>query len=84
MGLCSRPPTFFCRCWTHQNDFGSMVGITALRNLAGHVVLHLVKQECHRYSLGNRHIDLHANSQVAEHMTSPDEPPLHDHLHTHP
>ena len=31
--------------------------LTALRHLPRHVVLHLVKQESHRYSLGNRHID---------------------------
>ena len=30
----------------------------ALRRLPKHVVLHLVKQESHRYSLGNGHIDL--------------------------
>ena len=40
---------------------------TSLWHLPKHVVLHLVKQESHRYSLGNRHIDLHAHNQLAEH-----------------
>ena len=34
----------------------------ALRRLPKHVVLHLVKQESHRYSLGNGYIDLHAHN----------------------
>ena len=54
-----------------------------LRNLPGHMVLHLVKQESHRYNLGNGHIDPHAHNQLAEHVPSPQEPPLHDHMHTH-
>ena len=41
---------------------------TALRRLPKHVVLHLVKQESHQYSLGNGHIDLHAHNQLAEYM----------------
>ena len=41
---------------------------TALRRLPKDVVLHLVKQESHRYSLGNGHINLHAHNQLAEHM----------------
>ena len=41
---------------------------TALRRLPKHVVLHLVKQETHRYSPGNGHIDLDAHNQLAEHM----------------
>ena len=41
---------------------------TALRRLPKHVVLHFVKRESHRYSLGNGHIDLHAHMQLAEHM----------------
>ena len=56
---------------------------TALRHLPKHVVLHLVKQESHRYSLGNRHIDLHAHNQLAEHMPDGEDPPLQDHMHTH-
>ena len=56
---------------------------TALRHLPKHVVLHLVKQECHRYSLGNGHIDLHAHNQLAEHMPDGEDPPLQDHMHTH-
>ena len=56
---------------------------TALRRLAKHVVLHLVKQESHRYSLGNGHIDLHAHNQLAEHMPDGEDPPLRDHMHTH-
>ena len=55
----------------------------ALRNLPKHFVLHLIKQESHRYNLGNGHIDLHAHNQLAEHVPIPDEPPLHDHMHTH-
>ena len=47
------------------------------------VVLHLVKQESHRYSLGNGHIDLHAHNQLAEHMPDGEDPPLQDHMHTH-
>ena len=34
---------------------------TALQRLPNHVVLHLIKQESHRYSLGDGHIDLHAH-----------------------
>ena len=56
---------------------------TALQHLPGHVVLHLVKQESHRYSLGNGHIDLHAHNQPAEHMPDNEDPPLQDHTHTH-
>ena len=56
---------------------------TALRRLPKHVVLHLVNQESHRYSLGNRHIDLHAHNQLAEHMPDGEDPPLRDHMHTH-
>ena len=56
---------------------------TALRHLLKHVVLHFVKQESHRYSLGNGHIDLHAHNQLAEHMPDGEDPPLHHHMHTH-
>ena len=56
---------------------------TALRHLPKHVVLHLIEQESHRYSLGNRHIDLHAHNQLAEHMPDGEDPPLQDHMHTH-
>ena len=56
---------------------------TALRRLPKHVVLHLVKQESHQYSLGNGHIDLHAHNQLAEHMQEGEDPPLQDHMHTH-
>ena len=56
---------------------------TAFRRLPKHVVLHLVKQECHQYSLGNGHIDLHAHNQPAEHMPDGEDPPLQDHMHTH-
>ena len=56
---------------------------TALRHLPKHVVLHLVKQESHRYSLGSGHIDLHASNQLAEHMPDGEDPPLRDHMHTH-
>ena len=56
---------------------------TALRRLPKHVVLHLVKQESHRYSRGNGHIDLHAHNQLAEHMTDGEDPPLQDHMQTH-
>ena len=55
----------------------------ALQNPPNHAVLLLVKQKSHRYSLENGHIDPHAHNQLAEHMPSPDEPPLHDHMHTH-
>ena len=55
----------------------------ALRRLPRHVILHLVKQESHRYSLGNGHIDLQARNQLAEHMPDGEEPPLRDHMHTH-
>ena len=55
----------------------------ALRNLPGRIVLHLIKQEFHRYNLGNGHIDLHAHNQLAEHVPTPDEPPLHHHMQTH-
>ena len=55
----------------------------ALRRLPKHVLLHLVKQESHRYSLGNGHIDLHAQNQLAEHMPDGKDRPLQDHLHTH-
>ena len=56
---------------------------TALKRLPKHVVLHLVKQESHRYSLCNGHIDLHAHNQLAEHMPDGEDPPLRDHMHTH-
>ena len=56
---------------------------TALRRLPKHVILHLVKQGSHRYSLGNAHIDLHAHNQLAEHMPDGEDPPLRDHMHTH-
>ena len=55
----------------------------ALRRLPKHIVLHLVKQESHPYSLGNGHIDLHAHNQPAEHMPDGEDPPLQDHMHTH-
>ena len=55
----------------------------ALRRLPKHGVLHLFKQESHRYSLGNGHIDLHAHIQLAEHMPDSEDPPLQDHMHTH-
>ena len=55
----------------------------ALRRLPKHIVLHLVKQESHRYSLGNGHIDLHAHNQLADHMPDGEDPPLRDHMHTH-
>ena len=54
----------------------------ALRRLPKHVVLHLVKQEFHRYSLGNGHKDLHVHNQLAEHMPDIEDPPLQDHMHT--
>ena len=56
---------------------------TALRHPPKHVVLHPVKQESHRYSLGNGHIDLHAHNQLAEHMLDGEDPTLRDHMHTH-
>ena len=56
---------------------------TALRRLPKHVVLHFVKQESHRSSLGNGHIDLHAHNQLAGHMPDGEDPPLQDHMHTH-
>ena len=56
---------------------------TALRRLPKHVVLHFVKRESHRYSLGNGHIYLHANNQLAEHMPDGEDPPLQDHMHRH-
>ena len=55
----------------------------AFRRLPKHVVLHLVKQESHRYSLGNGHIDLHAHNQLAEHMPDSEDPPLQDRMHRH-
>ena len=55
----------------------------ALRRLPKHVVLHLVKQEVHWYSLGNGHIDLHAHNHFAEHMLDGEDPPLQDDMHTH-
>ena len=55
----------------------------ASRRLPKHVVVHLVKQES-RYNLGKRHIDLHAHNQHAEHMPHGEDPPLQDHMHTHP
>ena len=54
-----------------------------LRHLPKHVDLHRVKQESHRYSLGNGHIDLHAHSQLAEHVPDGEDPSLQDHMHTH-
>ena len=56
---------------------------TALRRLPKQVLLDLVKQESHRYSLGNGHIDLHAHNQLAEHVPDGEDPPLGDHMHTH-
>ena len=56
---------------------------TALRRLRKHVVLLLVKQESHRYTLGNRHIDLHAHNQLAEHMPDGEDPPLQDDMQRH-
>ena len=47
----------------------------ALRNLPGHIVLNSIKQESHRYNLGNRHIDLHARNQLAEHIPIPGRAP---------
>ena len=55
----------------------------ALQNLPGYVVLHLFKQELHRPSLGNGHIDLHANILLAERVPDPDLPPLVYNMHTH-
>ena len=55
----------------------------ALQEVPGQVVLHLVKQESHRYSFRNGHIDLHVHNQFAEHAPDPDQPPLPDHMHTH-
>ena len=55
----------------------------ASRRLPKHVVLHLLKQESHQYSLGNGHIDLHAHNQLAEHMPDGEDPMLQDHMHTH-
>ena len=55
----------------------------ALRRLPKHVLLHLVKQESHRYSLGKGHIYLQAHNQLAEHMPDGEDPPLQDHMHTH-
>ena len=55
----------------------------ALRHLPKHVVLHLVKQDYHRYSLGNAHIDLHAHNKLEEHVPDGEDPPLQDHIHTH-
>ena len=55
----------------------------ALWRLPKHVVLHLIKQESNRYSLGNGHIDLHAHNQLAEHVRDSEDPPLQDHMHTH-
>ena len=45
-----------------------------LRNLPRHIVLYLINQESHRYNLGNGHIDLHTRNQLAEHVSTPDEP----------
>ena len=55
----------------------------ALRRLPKHLVLDLVKQGSHRYSLGNRHIDLHTHKQLDKHMLDGEDPPLQDHMHTH-
>ena len=55
----------------------------ALQRLPKHVVLHLVKQESHQYSLGNGHIDFHAHNQLAEQMPDGEDPPQQDHMHTH-
>ena len=57
--------------------------LVALSRLPKHVVLHLVKQESQRYSLGNGHIDLHAHNQLAEYMPDGEGPPLQDHMQTH-
>ena len=56
---------------------------TALRRLPKDVFLHLAKQESHRYSLGNGHIDLHAHNQLAEHMPDGEDLLLRDHTHAH-
>ena len=56
---------------------------TALWHLPKQLVSHLLKQESHRYSLGNGHIDLHAHNQLAEHVPDGEDPPLQDHMHTH-
>ena len=55
----------------------------ALRRLPKHFFLHLVKQKSHRYSLGNGDIDLHAHSQLAEHLPDGEDSPLQQHMHTH-
>ena len=55
----------------------------ALGRLPKHVILNLVKQESHRYSLSNGHIDLHAHNKLAEHMPDGEDPSLQDHMHTH-
>ena len=55
----------------------------ALRHLPKHVVLYLVKQESHRYSLGKGHIHLRAHNQLAEHMPDGEDPPLQENMHTH-
>ena len=68
---------------------GSSLGTQALHlwvapgNQPGHIVLHLIKQESHYYNLGNAHIDQHAHDRLAVHTPTPDEPPLHDDMHTH-
>ena len=54
----------------------------ALRNLPGHVVVHLVKQESHRNNWCNGNIDPHAHNHRAEHMRRLNEPRLQDRMHT--
>ena len=44
----------------------------ALQNLPGHFVVRLIKQESHHYNVGNKHIDLHAHNQLAEHVPTTD------------
>ena len=36
-----------------------------------------------QYTLGNRHIDLPAHNQLAEHVPDGEDPPLQYHMHTH-
>ena len=68
-------------------DFSLSIGTLDQRvgrqELPGQVVLHLVKQECHRHSRGNGHIDLHTHNQHTEHTSDPDAPAMDDNMHTH-
>ena len=54
----------------------------ALGSLSRHIELHLVKEESHCYSLGNRTIDIHDLNQLAAHNADHDKPLLRDHMHT--